>query len=326
MSSSISDYKSFSNDDSGKWSSEKYPSLDEPKALKEFFDEEGYIVIRNAIPKSLCRAATNAFLTEVKPKVNYFFLRHESGTSERHVFTKEGFMKYPIMNIQDLRSKSFQSFRQQSLNLLTHDTIRRTIGVIFGTAGQLIHTMYFDGNQQTWAHRDSNYIDSEEIGSMVGVWVAAEDIHPGAGRFYVYPGSHRLQLPWEQADLELDPNGRNYKEGMKEYLKTSGLKRVAPALRQGDLLLWSSRVIHGSLETTDPRYSRRSFTAHYIPESHNFIWFHKYKGSKESILVNGVKVALHRDQTKWWLQMRYRIKQYFPGVVRLAAGMVRRWR
>ena len=65
----------------------------------------------------------------------------------------------------------------------------------------MIHTMYFDGNQKTWAHRDSHYIDAEETGRMIGVWIAAEDIDPGAGPFYVYARSHVTPTP---PDLELD--------------------------------------------------------------------------------------------------------------------------
>jgi ectoine hydroxylase-related dioxygenase (phytanoyl-CoA dioxygenase family) len=45
------------------------------------------------------------------------------------------------------------------------------------------------GNPETWAHQDTYCLDAEELGRMTAAWIALEDSHPGAGRFYVYPGS-----------------------------------------------------------------------------------------------------------------------------------------
>ena len=110
-------------------------------------------------------------------------------------------MKYPIMNIQDLPGDRFGAFRDGGLEMLAHRSVREVMATLLGEPGRMIHTMYFDGNQKTWAHRDSHYIDSEETGRMISVWIAAEDIDPGAGRFYVYARSHVTPTP---PDLKLD--------------------------------------------------------------------------------------------------------------------------
>jgi phytanoyl-CoA hydroxylase len=47
--------------------------------------------------------------------------------------------------------------------------------------------MYFEGNPVTWPHQDTYYLNAEEIGRMTAVWVATEDIGPGAGQFFVCP-------------------------------------------------------------------------------------------------------------------------------------------
>lgn len=205
--------------------------------------------------------------------------------------------------------------------------------MMFGEPGRLIHTMYFDGNQNTWPHRDSNYLDSEQIGTAIGVWVAVEDIHSGAGRFYVYPKSHRIAVPMEETGQEIDPNSKHYKDGMRQYLATSDLVCIAPALSQGDILLWSSKTIHGSLESTAPQYSRRSFTAHYIPESHEFVWFQKFQSRTKTRLVNDVKISLHGDQTNSGKQMFYRWRLRFPktaqalqNITNSRKQMIHRWR
>jgi len=58
-----------------------------------------------------------------------------------------------------------------------------------------------------------------------------------------------------------------WQQKMAEYLKEHESEVRAPALRKGDVLFWNSRTIHGSLPTQDPKYSRRSLTAHYLPSN-----------------------------------------------------------
>jgi phytanoyl-CoA hydroxylase len=264
-------------------------------ALRAHYVDQGYVVVRGAVPRELCARAVAAFEREVKPSRDYF-KRHASSDFERHVFTEAGFMKYPIMNIQDLPGARFGGFRDDGLEVLAHRSVREVMATLLGEPGRMIHTMYFDGNQKTWAHRDSHYIDAEETGRMIGVWIAAEDIDPGAGRFYVYARSHITPTPPGLKLDELDPNGPEYKRRMEEFAGGSSLRLVAPALRQGDMILWSSLAIHGSLETTRPDRSRRSFTAHYIPCSQTYLWGRRARGSAQEIVVNEVPVTLHGDR------------------------------
>ena len=155
-------------------------------------------------------------------------------------------MKYPIMNIQDLPKDRFGAFRDNGLAMLAHPSVREVTTTLLGEAGPMIHTMYFDGNQKTWAHRDSHYIDAEETGRMIGVGSSAEDIDPGAGRFYVYARSHVTMTPAGLKLDEIDPNGPEYKRRMEQFAGGSDLRLVAPELRQGDMVPWSSLTIHGS--------------------------------------------------------------------------------
>jgi phytanoyl-CoA hydroxylase len=299
--------------------------MEDLSAIKAFLAREGYAVIRKVVPRDVCLAATAAFEQEVKPSRDYF-KRHEWGRFERHVFTEQGAMKFPIMNIQDL-SRKFSAFRTRSLELLTHAHIQSLMQAIFGEPGRVIHTMFFDGNQRTPAHRDSHYIDSERIGEMVGVWVAAEDIHPEAGRFYVCPRSHRIGTPADLRLDQLDPNDLEYKMGMGQFVRGTGLPLVAPALEQGDVLLWSSLVIHGSLETMDPGRTRRSFTAHYIPGSSRFLGKRRQPGCEQHILVNGVKVTVREDQGRWANQARAALLaslRPYPGLLDLLRKAWRR--
>ena len=235
-------------------------------------------------------------------------LTQVAGKFERHVYTPAGFMKYPIMNLQDLPERKYAGFRRAGLNVLTHPTIQRALIALTGEPGRCIHTMYFDGNQTTWAHRDGHYIDSGDDGQMIGVWVAAEDIHPDAGRFFIVPQSHRMKVPGEEGD----PNSPEYKAKMADFVRNGPLDCLAPVMRQGDLLMWKSMVIHGSLPTTDERWSRRSFTAHYVPASHPYQWNVRPHASRRSLRFNKVEVVLHRDEGSRFSRLRNAVREDWP--------------
>ena len=299
---------------------EQYPSPDQPRAFKEWFEREGYILVRSAVSEKLCKAGVQAFQQEVLNDRKGFFERHASGKYERHVMTEAGFMKYPIMNLQDLPEKKYPQFRKIGLDLLTQKNIQRAISILFGEPGRMVHTMYFDGNQTTWAHRDGHYIDSQQEGKMIGVWVAAEDIHPDAGRFFILPRSHRSAVPGEQCD----PNSTDYKQRMAEFVRNGPLDCISPLLRRGDMLMWNSHIIHGSLPTADLRYSRRSFTAHYVPVSHKFQWNVREAASKHSVLVNNTEVILHRDDATWLSRLRNSVRAYLPGLYGIAVAWKKR--
>jgi len=293
---------------------EDYPLLTQPDAFKHWFDREGYIVVRNGMPVALCKSAVQAFLHEVLQDRTGLFERHVSGKFEPHTYTDAGCMKYPIMNLQDLPDKKYPQFKKLSLDLLTQPSIQRAISILFGEPGRVVHTMYFDGNQTTWAHRDGHYIDARESGKMVGVWLAAEDIHLTAGRFFVVPRSHTTEVAGEQGD----PNAPAYKEKMAGFVRNGPLDCVSPVLKRGDFILWSSMTIHGSLPTLDTRFSRRSFTAHYVPHSHAFQWKVREHGSSRCTLVNNVEVVSHSDDATLLKRLRNAVRAEAPRLYAVA--------
>lgn len=288
----------------------EYPTPHDPAAFRSWFEEEGFVVVRGAVATELCQSAVAAFHQEVLPDRAAWFERHASGTWERHVLTEEGFMRFPLMNLQDLSDRRYPTFKRRGLDLLTRPAVQAVVGTLFGEPGRVVHTMYFDGNQTTWAHRDGHYLDAQKAGGMVGVWVAAEDIHPDAGRFFVVPRSHRVPVPGEDAN----PNGTLYKDRMAEFVRTGPLDCLAPALRAGDLLVWNSLTIHGSLPTTASGHARRSFTAHYVPRSQPFHWKVSAHATSHAMAVNGVDVALHARGGSPLRRVRNALRSELPRV------------
>jgi phytanoyl-CoA hydroxylase len=176
-------------------------------------------------------------------------------------------------------------------------------------------SMFFDGNPVTWAHQDTYYLDSDPLGGMVAAWIAAEDIAPGAGRFYVYPKSHLIEMPMNSGELGIATDHRRYKDLVLETIRENALPMVAPALSAGDVLLWNSRTIHGSLETTQPQRSRRSFTTHFVPESGGFLQFQSRHRKLRMREVNGIQVVHQKDQERWLERLILETYGRFPQAV-----------
>jgi phytanoyl-CoA hydroxylase len=274
-----------------------YFVLDQAAEVRKYYDENGYVVVRGLLPQGLCDRANASFETEVK-RFGGFIYRQASANPERHVFTSEGFMLNPILNIQSLDRRRFAGFRRAGLDLLTHANMQRAISTILSEHGKLVQSMYFDGNPVTWPHQDTYYLDAEEIGRMTAAWVAVEDIAPGAGRFFVYPKSHLIDMAKNGGNFDIAFHHERYKELVKQVICEQALVCRAPALSKGDVLFWAAKTIHGSLRTTEPTRSRRSFTAHFIPDRSGFLQFQTRVRPLKTELVNGMRVHHPKDLSK----------------------------
>ena len=123
--------------------------------------------------------------------------------------------------------------------------------------------MLFDKSTGTIDHADTWYLDTKPRGKMIAAWIALEDIEETAGRFFVYPKSHKLTIP-ENINKTIKDNYL-YAKFIDIFIKENNLIKFAPAMKKGDVLFWHPFTIHGSLSQRDNKYSRKSLTAHYHP-------------------------------------------------------------
>jgi phytanoyl-CoA hydroxylase len=133
---------------------------------------------------------------------------------------------------------------------------------------------------------------------MAAAWIAVEDIDPGAGRFYIYPRSHRIDMAKNGGNFDIAFNHQRYKQLVIDLINKFSLECRAPALRKGDVLFWAAKTIHGSLSTTRPERSRASFTSHFIPASKPFLQFQSRVKTLSLRDVNGVAVHHPKDQNE----------------------------
>lgn len=271
-----------------------YFTLRELPAALAYYRAEGYVVLRGLVPGAATQRVRAAFERHVRPYRGHIY-RQTTANPERHVFTPDGFMLNPIQNIQDLPSRPFAPYRAAVLDLLTGPGPVAVLTALYGEAPRIVQTMHFEGNSATWAHQDGYYLDSEQQGAMTGLWVALEDIAPGAGRFFVCPRSHLLTLPKNRSELAVADHHATYKDFIAGVIRREALACHAPALAAGDVLFWNSWTIHGSLATTQRGVSRASLTCHAIPRSHRFLQFQSRLRTIRPRLVNGIEVHCPKD-------------------------------
>lgn len=289
----------------------KYFKATQREEIVRYYRDNGYVVIRSLLPASLCETAMGWFNREVKPSKRFIY-RQTTSNPEWHKFTSHGYMLNPILNVQSLDARIYGNFRDAGLAILTYSAVQTALREIFGESGKLVQSMYFQGNSATWAHQDTYYLDSEKIGEMTGAWFAMEDIAPGAGRFFIYPKSHLIDMAKNGGNFDIAFNHQRYKQLVIDVIRRHGLECRAPALKQGDVLFWSSRTIHGSLETRQPECSRSSFTAHFIPDSSRFLQFQSRIRRLNLETIAGIRVHKPKDLNRTSRRTIFWVETTFP--------------
>jgi phytanoyl-CoA hydroxylase len=93
-------------------------------------------------------------------------------------------------------------------------------------------------------------------------------------------------------------------------------------MEQGDVLLWSSRTIHGSLATETPERSRRSFTAHYIPDTSRFLQWQRRIVALELADVGGIRIHHPKDPSRLKHRLRYVVETRWPDAAAKAKRII----
>ena len=238
-------------------------------ALK-YYRENGYVVLKGIFSEKNCDIFYENWNSEVKSFKGYMY-RQASAKLEKHVFNINNWVMNPILNLQSLNSKHFPRLRVNfekiiASNLILADFVKSMIG----DKPTIVQSMFFEGNSATWEHQDSYYLDDEETGKMVAGWIALEDIKANAGRFFVCPKSHLHD--YASMDLEniITKNHTAYIKNIVKIVKENNFSVKAPKLDKGDILLWNSLTIHGSLDSQSETNSRSSITFHVIRSSSKF--------------------------------------------------------
>jgi len=286
-------------------------SLNQLGDARQYYCDNGYVVVRAVVDPDVCDALRAGFDQTVKRYPGYIY-RQTTCNPEKNRINDRGFVMNPILNLQSLRSSEFEPLKSLAMQIFASSAIKAITKVLLAEDAKLVQSMYFEGNSETSPHQDTYYLDSEQLGTMVGCWYALEDIAPGAGRFFVVPGSQKIDMAKNGGDFDYAFHHDRYKELVRQTLSDGELEIRAPFLARGDVLLWNSKTIHGSLRTTQPQFSRSSLTAHYIPVSHRFLKFQSSITRLNERAYNGMKFHCPKDMERVSRRMVLGVETTFP--------------
>lgn len=229
--------------------------------IKETFHEQGFIIIKNLIKEQHINNVLKS-LENFKKENKYYYTQSNHSWVKSSKLSKEGFL---IDSIQTpTKQKNCGQLKFAIEDTISSLDISKILQEISGEEKFINwQNMLFDRSTGTIDHADTWYLDTKPRGKMIAAWIALEDIQESAGRFFVYPKSHKLNIK-ENINQKIKDN-YFYSKFIDEFVKKNKLKKFMPIMKKGDVLFWHPFTLHGSLSQKNNKNSRKSLTAHYHP-------------------------------------------------------------
>ena len=166
------------------------------------------------------------------------------------------FAQGEVGRVQDawLRSKAVQ-------RLATHPKVMGMLAAAYGRQPFAFQTLNFQRGTQQAVHSDTIHFHSEPQRFMCGVWIALEDIAPGAGPLEYVEGSHKLAvLTMQGAGVNHpEPAAQDYVDrylpALHDRLAASQLPHATVLPKKGQAVVWAANLAHGGAPITDPRFN-----------------------------------------------------------------------
>lgn len=232
--------------------------------LAEDYRRDGWVKVPGLVDPARIDALQAAYMADLLPSRSKFF-RQNTNRYEPNDIDEHGHVINSFLDPHHYRS--VPRLRQGVLDILFAPALKAALAEATGHAGlDLMQSMLFDKNAATPPHQDWWYLDSVPNGQLAAAWIALEDIPAQAGRFYLMSGTHEMKLHDDLRSLRHD----TWLGLMKQYVDSHADAVEAPEMRKGDVIIWNSRTIHGALPTQDATLSRKSLTAHYLPQGMTF--------------------------------------------------------
>lgn len=236
------------------------------KEIKSYYEEYGYVVVKNVISDEQIADFKQGYDT-LKNTKNYYFLTQDTNRIEKLIVNDQGFIEHSLLNPIDLVFP--KNFQQSALNIIASNSVSQLLSLLTDRQRHTIwQTMFFDKSTGTVAHHDHYYLDTDPPGNLVACWFALETIHEDAGPFFVIPKSHKGAFIPKNPDVPEFSDHEDFVKKMQNLIQEQNYSPEPMLLEKGSVLFWHPFLIHGALKNINPEYSRKSFTAHYLPEGY----------------------------------------------------------
>jgi len=253
--------------------------------LLEQLDRDGFFVWRALLDHDLIDehltgfAELNAKLG-VEPNVDF-----HSYSSEKQSAIKEARYRFHLE-------------RESTQRLVFNSRLIAFLTRLFGEEPVMRQPETGFHTRRTPDHTDSLDFKVEPKGAELRMWCALEDIHPDSGPVYFVPGSHKAiaQVMEEEVLLEhpefaqllvsqlgattsteffrvTKPLWRYVKEEkLPRSIQEKGLRREVHPLKKGDVVVFSSDVVHGTSRRNNGGLTRKYMVAYWAAMSAG--WYH----------------------------------------------------
>lgn len=281
------------------------------KAL-EYYNEHGYVIFSKCINQNDCDhilSLWNKLIKTYKGKI----YRQTTGKAEKNIFNDSNWVMNPVLNLQSLNPKKFGELRQATEHkIFNNKNLCGILNNFFSDKPKIIQSMFFEGNSFTQEHQDTYYLDSENVGNLTAAWIALEEIKANAGRFFVCSKSHKINIKELKYYNQILSNHDLYVDEIISICRENGFEFKAPFLDKGDVLLWNSKTLHGSLNSNSTTNSRASITLHSIPSKERHLqWHSRFIDMKLDDLGNSL-IYRRKDQNLFFNKFILFIESYFP--------------
>lgn len=203
------------------------------------------------------------------------------------------------------------------IDTVANDRLLGFLKWALGDSPLLFASLNFDRGTQQESHVDLIYFCTEPLYSMVGVWVALEDIDMDAGPLFYHMGSHHwpFEYPGEvgasQPPVEGDELGSRataWLNRLSNRISETGSQSKPMAIKKGDAVIWHAKLAHGGMPRIRPELSRKSVVYHFIGENSRLYSFQDFFSySKEALLTRqGVQVPMATRGL-----VKYQVHPYF---------------
>jgi ectoine hydroxylase-related dioxygenase (phytanoyl-CoA dioxygenase family) len=236
-----------------------------------FFIENGYLILPDAVPEHAVAAARadldRAYAGELPA------LHFESASLGR------GPMPWgPAVLDHPAKVLDLHHISSACVSIMFSRKITEFLGLIFESKSFASQSLGFLRGSAQEGHQDSAYVVYSLPRHFAASWIALEDVTPGAGELFYYPGSHRfpefiyggayksiaearrMGTPEDILDVEL----RAHVASLENNARRLGLSKSLFAARAGDALIWHADLVHGGSPVSD-KATRKSLVTHYCP-------------------------------------------------------------
>ena len=210
-------------------------------AIRQRYDEQGYVIVRDAIDADLAR--------ETAEHVHWLAKRNPDVRPEK--FGHDMLVADPFMH-----------------RLVGDDRLLDIVEQFIGPNIALFAAHYIakpprTGQKVLW-HQDGTYWPLEPM-EVTTIWLAATESNRGNGCLRVLPGTQNNRL-LSRAELQEVPDGKNVLSSGIHPSQIDDSDVVDLELNAGDVSIHNPKIIHGSEANTSEKW-RIGLTLRYIPTS-----------------------------------------------------------